>query len=112
MWSKLLLVAAVTAAAACGDTTAASTGGRSTTITIADDTFRPTPDTVSAGQMTFTWTGAHPHNVTWDTGPGTLPTNSSTLTGSGTYQPTLQAGTYQYHCGVHAAVMRGTIVVQ
>jgi plastocyanin len=112
MWSKLLLVAAVTAAAACGDTTAASTGGRSTTITVADNTFRPTPDTVSAGQVTFMWTGANQHNVIWDTGPGTRPANSSGMTGSGTYQATLQTGTYTYHCGFHAAVMTGRIVVQ
>jgi plastocyanin len=60
--------------------------------------------------VTFSWAGSNPHNVTWDSGPGTLPANSATKT-SGSYPATLQVGTYQYHCVVHGSVMSGTIVV-
>jgi len=105
--------------AACGSSTSpgggggGGGGGHSTTITVGNDFFDPTPDTVPAGAVTFTWaTPSNGHNVTWDTGPGTLPTNSATMS-SGTYSPTLQAGTYTYHCSIHVAQgMRGTIVVQ
>lgn len=91
-------------------------GGSQTTIAVNNDYFNPTPDTVVAGQVTFNWTTSPPsngHNVTWDSGPGTLPANSATLT-SGTYVATLQVGTYAYHCTIHGAPgtgMHGTIVV-
>ena len=99
---------------ACGSSTSpggGGGGGHSTMITVADNSFSPTPDTVSAGQVTFSWAGVSTHNVTWDSGPGTLPGNSASMS-SGSYAPTLQAGTYQYHCTFHVALgMRGTIVV-
>ncbi|HYL22645.1 MAG TPA: plastocyanin/azurin family copper-binding protein [Gemmatimonadales bacterium] len=112
------LAAGLMVLVACGSSTSpggggGGGGGHSTTITVENDFFSPTPDTVPAGQVTFTWsTPSNGHNVTWDTGPGTLPTNSATMA-SGTYSPTLQAGTYTYHCSIHVAQgMRGTIVVQ
>jgi len=88
-------------------------GGHSTNISVGNNFFSPTPDTVSAGQVTFTWaTPSNGHNVTWVTGPGTLPANSATQT-SGTYQATLQAGDYTYHCTIHAAFgMSGVIHVK
>jgi plastocyanin len=96
---------------ACSDSTSGSTGGHSTTITVSNNSFNPTPDTVPPGQVTFNWVNAsNSHNVTWVTGPGTLPANSSTMT-TGTFQPTLVAGTYTYHCTIHSS-MQGTIVVQ
>ena len=114
MRSQLLVLAAgVAFVAACKSSTSPSGGGHSTTISVADFSFSPTPDTVPAGQVTFNWASGT-HNVTWDTGPGTLPPNSNTITmSSGTYPATLQRGTYQYHCSFHVAQgMRGTIVVQ
>ena len=109
----LWLAAAMAFVAACKSSTSPSGGGHSTTISVASNFFSPTPDTIPAGQVTFTWVSGT-HNVTWDTGPGTLPPNSSTITmTSGTYPATLQRGTYQYHCSFHVAQgMRGTIVVQ
>jgi len=90
-------------------------GGHSTTITVGNNIFNPTPDTVPAGQVTFSWsTPSNGHTVTWDSGPGTLPTGTGTMS-SGTYVPTLQVGTYQYHCAIHGGPgtgMHGTIVVQ
>ena len=114
MRSQLLLLAAgVAFVAACKSSTSPSGGGHSTTISVENNFFSPTPDTVPVGQVTFTWaTPSNGHNVTWDQAPGTLPANSATM-GSGTYSATLQAGTYRYHCSIHVAQgMSGTIVVQ
>jgi plastocyanin len=97
---------------ACSDSTSSGGGGGHTTsLTVGNNFFSPTPDTVPAGVVTFTWsTPSNGHNVTWSTGPGTLPANSTTKT-TGTYQATLQNGTYTYHCTIHSG-MSGTIVVQ
>lgn len=90
-------------------------GGNTTTITVGNDFFSPTPATVSAGVVTFRWaTPSNGHTLTWDSGPGTLPANTGTIT-SGTQTVTLQPGTYQYHCSIHGGPgtgMHGTIVVQ
>ncbi len=90
-------------------------GGHTTTVAVKNDYFSPTPDTVPAGSVTFSWaTPSNGHNVTWDTGPGTLPAASSTMS-SGTYLVTLAAGTYTFHCSIHGTPttgMHGTIVVQ
>jgi len=98
-----------------GGGTTGGPGGHSTTITVNNNFFSPTPDTVPAGTVTLTWaTPSNGHTVTWDSGPGTLPTSTGIMT-SGTYTPTLVAGTYQYHCAVHGGPgtgMHGTIVVQ
>jgi len=112
----LAVVVAVVALAACGTTdpygsNGGGTGGHLTTITVSNNSFSPTPDTVPAGQVTFSWSNAsNGHTVTWDSGPDTQ-TSTATMT-SGTYAPTLIVGTYHYHCAVHGAPMSGTIVVQ
>jgi plastocyanin len=96
--------------AACSDSTGGSTGGSGNAITVSNNFFQPSPDTAAAGVVTFTWSNAgNGHNVTWLSGP-TTPANSATMT-SGTYQATLQLGTYTYRCTVHAG-MTGTIVVE
>lgn len=109
--TTVVALALVAFVAACSDSTGSSSGGHTTALTVSNNVFSPTPDTVSAGQVTFSWVNAsNSHNVTWLTGPGALPANSSTMT-SGTYNATLAAGTYTYHCTIHAG-MGGTIVVQ
>lgn len=123
---RLLAVAAIAGAAACGNSTGYTNpppapppppppGGHSTTITVGKggNNFSPTPDTVPHGTVTFQWDAASAtHNVTWDTGPGTLPTNSGNQAAGASYQATLGAGTYTYHCTIHGAAMSGTIVSQ
>jgi len=87
--------------------------GHSTTITVANNSFSPTPDTINAGTINFEWAAAaSTHNVTWDTGP-TTPANIPN-TASGTTARTLAQGTYTYHCSLHGAAgsgMNGRIVV-
>lgn len=103
------VVVAVGILAACSDPT--SNGGRSTNITVGNNFFSPTPNTVPVGQVTFNWsTPSNGHNVTWQTGPAPLPANATTRS-SGSFQVTLQAGTYTYHCTLHSG-MNGTITAQ
>ena len=101
--------------AACNSSTSpGSSGGRSTSITVGNDFYSITPDTVASGaQITWTWaTPSNGHTVNWDSGPTSLPANSPTMT-SGTYNATLTvAGTYHYHCAIHGAAMSGVIVIQ
>lgn len=86
-------------------------GGHSTTITVANNSFSPTPDTMAAGTVTFSWAvGDVTHNVTWDTGPGTLPAGSGDKS-SGDFMATVVQGTYTYHCTHHSG-MSGMLVVQ
>jgi plastocyanin len=110
------LVLGVAGLAACSDPygtgSGGGTGGHLTTITVSSNFFTPTPDTVAAGTVTFSWSSG-PHNVTWDSGPST-PANSGDKS-SGTHAVTLVNGTYQYHCTIHGVPgsgMHGTIVVQ
>lgn len=105
------LVAVAVVAGCSSNSMGSDSGGHTTALTVSNDIFNPSPDTVPAGQVTFSWVNAsNSHNVTWLTGPGTLPASSSTMT-SGTYNATLVQGTYTYHCTIHAN-MNGTIVVQ
>ncbi len=119
-----LSLAGVWLLAACGSSTSpyggggggggggGSTGGHLTTITVGNGlTFRPTPDTVPAGNVTFSWAaGSVNHTVTWDSGPGTLPADIGPQS-TGSVVVSVQMGTYLYHCSIHAG-MSGTIVVQ
>ena len=109
--ARLAVLALVAVAlAACSNSTGSSSGGHGNSITVSNNSFNPTPDTAAAGVVTFTWSNAsNTHNVNWLSGP-TSPAPSATMT-TGTYQPTLVAGTYTYHCTIHAG-MNGTIVVQ
>jgi plastocyanin len=90
-----------------------STGLNGTDVTVQDNAFNPSSNTVAVGEtVTWTWAGGNSHNVTWDSGsPAASPTQSS-----GTYQRTFtQAGTYSYHCSIHGspgAGMHGTVTVQ
>jgi len=107
-----MVVAVAISVAACSNSTSPSSGGHTNMITVSNNHFNPTPDTAAAvDTVVFTWVNAsNSHNVTWLTGPGTLPANSSTMA-TGTYKAKLAAGTYTYHCTIHSG-MNGTIVAQ
>jgi len=123
--SRWLTLAALTMTASCSGSSTGyggnppppppppPSGGHATTITVSNNQFSPTPDTINAGTITFHWAAnAITHNVTWQTGPGTLPTGSGNKAGGDpNYQSTLQQGTYTYHCTIHPSQMTGIIVV-
>ena len=117
MRSQLLLLAAGMAfVAACKSSTSPSGGGHSTTITVGNNFFSPTPDTVTSGSpVTWSWgASSNPHTVNWDSGPtgAALPPNSGAAQTSGTYSATLTTvGPYNYHCSVHTG-MTGVMVVK
>ena len=73
--------------------------------------MNPAVDTVMVGDpVTWTWSGALPHNVR-SVGAPSFP-SSPTRTGAGTHAVTFTApGVYQYDCVVHGAAMTGRIVV-
>ena len=125
--SRWLAIAAIVAATACGSSTGSGgspppppppplpppppPGGHTTTITIANTSFSPTPDTIPAGNITFHWGDAVTHNVTWLTGPAPLPAGSGNRAGGdANYVTPLVAGDYTYHCTIHAT-MNGAIHV-
>jgi plastocyanin len=88
-------------------------------VQVGDDFFKssvngsqnPAVDTVAAGgTVTWTWVGAASHSVQ---STGSPSFTNSTTKASGTYAVTFAtAGTYTYICGVHGAVMSGTVVVR
>jgi predicted lipoprotein with Yx(FWY)xxD motif/plastocyanin len=77
-------------------------------VTIADFSFSPGAITVPVGaSVTWTNTGQRPHTVTADDGAF----GSGTLAPGATYQQTFAtAGTYTYHCAIHASMV-GTVTV-
>jgi plastocyanin len=112
----LTIVASALAIAGCGSSTAPSNhGGHSSVIDANTDlTFRPTPDTIAAGDtVRFAW-HAVPHNVVWDATPAAVANIGGGATGftTGDSSRVLGApGTYAYHCDIHDG-MTGVIVVQ
>ena len=109
--SALALAASCGGGASAGPTGSGNDGNGAngpTAITVADDYFVPQTTRVPAGTtITWTWTGANAHSVTFDDG------TSSATQASGTYARSFAAaGTYNYHCKVHGAAMSGAVTVQ
>lgn len=73
--------------------------------------FTPTPVDVKAGG-TVTWTfQSVSHNVTFDTpSPAGTPADIATTSNSSVSRTFTQAGTYNYHCTIHAG-MTGKVIV-
>lgn len=90
-------------------TTAPAAATKANSVTIANFAFAPKSITVAPGQ-TVTWTNkdSTTHTVTEDKGAW----DSKNLAVGATFQHTFnQAGTFAYHCAIHAS-MTGTVVVK
>ena len=122
MRGRVLMTAAaimvVAAGVACSSNSygpPAGGGGRTTSLTVRDNRFSPTPDTISLSggpTATWTWSGANPHSVTFEDGV----MSTAGLQSSGMHQRTFSAsGQYRYRCTNHStnfgSGMSGTIVV-
>jgi len=79
--------------------------------------YSPASVTIAAGgSVTWTWAAnSLSHSVHWLTAPGTLPSDSPTMT-SGTFTSPAGSfntpGTYTYECIVHGSLMTGQVIVQ
>lgn len=92
------------------DSSSANTGLAEAVIDIQDFTFSPGTLTISVG-ASVTWMNldSAPHSIKSDSGSEL---NSNLLGNGDSYSHTFtQAGTYEYHCGVHP-MMKGKIIVQ
>src|SRR2546425_317313 len=82
-------------------------------VSVANNSFSPATANVKVGgTVTWTWnSGPTGHNVTYSSGPGTLPANSPTQASGTTFSTTFTTvGTYAYHCTIHLG-MEGTVKV-
>jgi plastocyanin len=77
----------------------------------AANTFSPTTVTIQVGQsVTWNWVSGL-HSVVSDSTPEAFA--ASPAQSSGQFTVTFAtAGSYPYHCGIHGAMMSGTVVVQ
>ena len=111
---SLLAGLGLLAAIGCGGgdsgTPSSPSSGDGASVTVGNNFFSPVDISVPAGTMvTWTWAaGDTTHNVTFDDGSATSPTQTS-----GNFQRTFTApGTFAYHCSIHgAALMHGTVTV-
>ncbi len=77
----------------------------------AANVFSPATVTIQAGQsVTWNWVSGF-HSVVSDSTPKAFA--DSTAQASGQFTAKLAtAGSFPYHCGIHGAMMTGTVVVQ
>jgi plastocyanin len=107
-----LLVAVITCAGAlmgaCSSAPAATSAQRSA-VSIVDFSFNSASTTIARGTtVEWTNTGNAPHTATSDTGVW----DSGQLAKDGKFSRQFSdAGTFAYHCNIHAQ-MKGTITVQ
>jgi plastocyanin len=83
----------------------ASTPATSGAVSIKDNFFAPNNLVVKTGStVTWTWAGATSHTLTFTSGPGTLPTET-TAQMTGTRDITFNTlGTYGYNCTIHSGM--------
>lgn len=76
------------------------------------NTFGPATVTLQAGQgVTWVWVSGF-HSVVSDSSPKVWADSPGQASGQFVVKTFPTAGTFPYHCGVHGAMMSGTVVVQ
>ena len=96
------------ASAAGGPACAPATATGTVAVSIKDFSFDPATITAKVGDtVTFTNSGAAPHNATLDAGGCATPDIQPASTGGLTFTA---AGTYAFHCTIHPD-MKGTVTV-
>jgi plastocyanin len=76
------------------------------------NTFGPATVTIQAGQgVTWVWVSGF-HSVVSDSSPKVWADSPGQASGQFVVKTFPTAGTFPYHCGVHGAMMSGTVVVQ
>jgi plastocyanin len=77
----------------------------------AANAFAPSTVTIHAGQsVTWNWVSGF-HSVVSDSTPKAFADSAAQAAGQYTVM-FASAGTYPYHCGIHGAMMSGTVLVQ
>ena len=102
----LLLTFAPTGCAASGNDATPELATAGSSVAVVDNDFEPATLRVKVGQeVTWSWEGDNPHDVTFDDFASTVQT-------SGRFTHTFdETGTFDYVCTVHSG-MRGTIEVE
>ncbi|MFL5650277.1 MAG: cupredoxin domain-containing protein [Chloroflexota bacterium] len=96
------------AASAAGAPCAEASGSGSVTVSVKDFSFDPSTVNAKVGDtITFSNTGAAPHNATLDAGGCATPDIQSGKSDGLTFTA---AGSYPFHCSIHPQ-MKGTITV-
>ena len=130
--SRLLAIAAIVGAVACGSSTGTNPPpppppppapppppppppAPTLSVTVADNSFTPSNGPLlSGGTVTWTWTGANNHNITFENGQGNA-ANQMTGTHTRTFPTVTTATTFRYRCTIHSTAfgsgMSGQIVV-
>src|SRR5882672_9043261 len=105
----LVSILALLGVAAC--TSSSEPIGTDTSIQVLDNKFTPATVNITPGTaVTWTWAGSIAHNVTSDDAAFTASETQTQGHHTVTFQP---AGTFHYHCTIHADQgMKGTVVVK
>jgi plastocyanin len=96
----------IVASAACDNTTTGS--GTSNSVTVGDNYFAPTPDTVSVGDsVLFVWAGSTMHDI--------LGLNNNAVwctqrAGGFCYVKFLTVGSFPYYCSYHGEMQAAMVV--
>ena len=81
-----------------------------------DIKWKPTPDTIAAGDTVQIAWHSVAHNLQFDNTPAAIANIGSGSTIGFTSGDSVRVftvrGTYTYHCGIHGTAMSGVIVVQ
>ena len=89
----------------------ATTPPTSGAVTLNDNFFTPNSLVIQSGDsVTWTWSGANTHNLTFTAGHAPLPMNQGNQNSGSTARGFTTVGTYSYHCTNHAG-MTGSVTV-